>query len=104
MVEKEYIAAGEELGTPTPSPGTSCRGDKMQPQPPVRPDPPKRRRDVERPLADDEIVVETYVMKKDVRGTSKDPRAYPGREQWRMTVELVAERGRFVVQGRAGAV
>jgi hypothetical protein len=49
-------------------------------------------------LADDEIVVETYVMKKAVRGTSKDPRAYPGQEQWRVTVELVAESGRFVVR------
>jgi hypothetical protein len=49
-------------------------------------------------LAPDEIVVDTYVMKKDVRGTSKDPRAYPGLEQWRINVRMV-EGGRGFTVG-----
>jgi len=35
----------------------------------------------------DEIEVDGYVMKKDVRGTSKDPRASK-EEQWRITVQI----------------
>ena len=36
-------------------------------------------------------------MKKDARGTSKDPRAYPGREQWRITVRVIGDGGGFLV-------
>ena len=39
-------------------------------------------------------------MKKNVRGTSKDPRARPGLEQWRITVQLVAGGGSFMVQAK----
>ena len=39
-------------------------------------------------------------MKKNVRGTSKDPRAQPGHEQWRMTVQMVAGGRSFMVQAR----
>jgi hypothetical protein len=39
-------------------------------------------------------------MKKDVRGTSKDPRANPGVEQWRMTVQMVAGGRSFMVQAQ----
>jgi len=99
VVEKEYIAAGEELGTPTPSPVTSvAEQDATASSSPSGS--PETEEDVEKPLAEDEIVVETYVMKKDVRGTSKDPRAFPGLEQWRVTVELVADSGRFVVRAK----
>jgi hypothetical protein len=51
-----------------------------------------------KPLAEDEIAVGNYVMKKNVRGTSKDPRAHPGLEQWRITVQLVAGGRSFMVQ------
>lgn len=41
-----------------------------------------------RPLADDEITVDGYVMKPELRGTSKDPRALSN-EQWLVKVRLV---------------
>ena len=45
--------------------------------------------DVEiRPMADDEIDVEGYVMKPEVRGTSRDPRALP-HEQWIVNVRML---------------
>jgi hypothetical protein len=46
----------------------------------------------------DEIVVDTYVMKKEVRGTSKDSRAYPGLEQWRIKVRMVGDGRGFTVR------
>lgn len=45
-----------------------------------------------RPMADDEIDVDGYVMKRDVRGTSKDPRALTS-EQWLVKVRMT-ENGR----------
>jgi hypothetical protein len=47
-------------------------------------------------LAPDEIVVDTYVMKKKVRGTSKDPRA-SSLEQWLVKVEMIQDRRRFTI-------
>jgi hypothetical protein len=41
-----------------------------------------------RELAEDEIVVDTYVMKKDARGTSRDPRATSD-EQWIVQVQMI---------------
>lgn len=49
-----------------------------------------------RELAEDEVVVDTYVMKKVDRGTSRDPRAWDT-EQWRVTVQLVDGGRRFNV-------
>ena len=49
----------------------------------------------------DEIVVDTFVMKKKVRGTSKDPRAYPGLEQWRVKVRIVRGRRNYCARDRA---
>jgi hypothetical protein len=40
-----------------------------------------------RPMADDEIAVDGYVMKPDARGTSRDPRAL-GHEQWLVKVRM----------------
>jgi hypothetical protein len=51
-------------------------------------------------LAEDEVVVDGYVMKKDVQGTSKDPRAYPGLEQWRISVELVEGGRSFMLRAK----
>ena len=48
------------------------------------------------PLAADEIVVDQYVMKKDARGTSRDPRAQR-EEQWLVDVELTDGGRRFKV-------
>ena len=40
-----------------------------------------------RPMADDEIAVDGYVMKPEVRGTSHDPRALKD-EQWLVKVRI----------------
>jgi hypothetical protein len=41
-----------------------------------------------RPMGDDEIAVDGYVMKPEVRGTSRDPRALKD-EQWLVKVRLL---------------
>ena len=41
-----------------------------------------------RPLADDEITVDGYVMKPEARGTSRDPRAFKA-EQWIVKVRIL---------------
>jgi hypothetical protein len=53
--------------------------------------------DVEiRPMADDEIAVEGYVMKPEVRGTSRDPRALKD-EQWLVKVRMLDDGRTFQV-------
>jgi len=47
-------------------------------------------------LAPDEIAVDTYVMKKNVRGTGKDPRA-SAQEKWLIKVEMIKDLRRFTV-------
>jgi hypothetical protein len=49
-----------------------------------------------RELAEDEIVVDTYGMKKDVRGTSRVPRAMRD-EQWIVGAKIIADLRRFNV-------
>ena len=76
VVEKEHIEVAEIQ--PSPSPGSS----------PVNEEPSYRE------MAPDEIDVDGIVMKKDVRGTSKDPRA--GKEEkWLIKVEMVEAGRRF---------
>ncbi len=41
-----------------------------------------------RPIGDNEITVDGYVMKPEVRGTSRDPRALKD-EQWRVKVRMI---------------
>ena len=41
-----------------------------------------------RPIADDEITVDGYVMKPETRGTSRDPRALKD-EQWLVEVRML---------------
>lgn len=100
VAEKEYIAAGEERETPTavtssPEPNASALNPATSPSESV-----DREDYAAKPLAEDEIMVESYVMKKAVRGTSKDPRAYPGLEQWRITIRMVAGGRHFMVQAK----
>jgi hypothetical protein len=71
VVTKEHIDA-REPNTSSPSPSDS---------------PVKEESEI-REMAPDEIDADGFVMKKDVRGTSKDPRAST-EEQWRVTVEIV---------------
>jgi len=93
VMEKEHIAPGE---TPTPGPSASpVEPSAARVNPTASPHESADSEEYKsKPLAEDEIVVETYVMKKDVRGTSKDPRAYPGLEQWRINVQMI-EGGRW---------
>jgi hypothetical protein len=92
--EKEYIAAGEVPPTPT-----ATVASEAAVQPGATPqESPAEATYVEKELAPDEIAVDSYVMKKDVRGTSKDPRAQPGREQWRIRVRMVEGGRSFRVQ------
>jgi hypothetical protein len=76
VVAKEHIDVAEIK--PSPSPGSS----------PINEEP------VIREMAADEIEVDGVVMKKEVRGTSKDPRAR-SEEKWLLKVEMVEGSQRF---------
>lgn len=49
-----------------------------------------------RPMADDEIAVDGYVMKPEMRGTGRDPRALKG-EQWLVKVRMLDDGRRIQV-------
>jgi hypothetical protein len=54
-----------------------------------------------RPIGDDEITVDGYVMKPEVRGTSHDPRALKD-EQWRVKVRMNYDGRMFNIQAEQG--
>ncbi len=54
-----------------------------------------------RPMADDEIAVDGYVMKPEVRGTSRDPRAL-SHEQWIVKVRILDNSRTFQVPADQG--
>lgn len=54
-----------------------------------------------RPMADDEIAVDGYVMKPEARGTSRDPRALK-HEQWIVKVRMLDNRRTFQVPADQG--
>ena len=88
VLEKEHIDAADPYPSVTPSPTVA---DQAAATPtPAEPE------YTERELAADEIVVDTFVMKKEVRGTKKDPRATTI-EQWRVAVQMVEGGRKFVV-------
>lgn len=91
VLDKEHIAAREI--PPSPSPGQSAS--------PSAPTPETNEvayEEVElRELAEDEVDTDGYVMKKAVRGTSKDPRAQD-QEQWIVNVQMIADLRRIKVQ------
>jgi hypothetical protein len=86
VVEKEHINAAEIK--PSPSPGSSAANENRETKSPASEEP------VIREMAPDEIDVDGIVMKKDVRGTSKDPRA-GSEEKWLVKVEMVQVSRRF---------
>jgi hypothetical protein len=92
VLEKEHIAAREITATPkaerTASP-SELTGSSNSSAP--------NEEEKPRGLGRDEIVVDTYVMKKDVRGTSRDPRAM-GDEQWIVKVQMIDDLRQFSVQ------
>ena len=88
VLEKEHIAAAEPTPTPAPAAEQSASPNGSTPSPSESP-----AKEVEyetRELAEDEIEVDTYVMKKDVRGTSRDPRATRD-EQWIVNVQMIED-------------
>lgn len=92
VLEKEHIAVREIVSTPTaqqsasPSEPTPFPGELAS-----------QEEEKPRELAEDEIVVDTYVMKKDARGTSRDPRATSD-EQWIVRVQMIAGLRQIKVQ------
>jgi hypothetical protein len=84
VTAKEHIDVAEVKPSPTPMP--SRDETKVQPTPSA-----DGEEVVLKEMAPDEIDVDGFVMKKEVRGTSKDPRA--GRdEQWRITIGILEAR------------
>lgn len=82
VLEKEHIAVREI--TPTPAPDQTATPGEVTASSPE----PTPRVEEAPELAEDEIVVDTYVMKKDARGTSRDPRATSD-EQWIVRVQMI---------------
>lgn len=78
VVEKEHIDVAAIK--PSPSPGSSPASEEV----------------VTREMAADEIDVDGIVMKKEVRGTSRDPRAGID-EKWLVKVEMVQNGRRFSI-------
>jgi len=70
VLTKEHIAAALPVGQ-TPTSQSALRADEQP-----------------RPVADDEITVDGYVMKPSVRGTGRDPRAL-SHEQWIVKVRIL---------------
>ena len=95
VLEKEHIAAAEPTPTPAPTAEQSASPNGSTPSPSESP-----AKEVEyefRELAEDEIEVGNYVMKKDVRGTSRDPRARSD-PQWIVRVQMVDDLQRINIQ------
>ncbi len=90
VLEKEHIDAADPYPSVTPSPTASNETGSTESRP------AETAQYIERELAADEVVVDTFVMKKEVRGTKKDPRA-SSTEQWRVTVQMVNGGRQFVV-------
>ena len=96
VLEKEHIDAADPSPTPPPTPVTTLNENPARPELSTSPSASASDEPVQTELAPDEIVVDTYVMKKNVRGTKKDPRATT-QEQWLMKVEAVQDGKRFTI-------
>jgi hypothetical protein len=70
------VLAKEHIDAALPTPKTSNTQSEPSPDAQLR------------PMADDEIAVDGYVMKPETRGTSRDPRALK-HEQWIVKVRMV---------------
>ena len=76
VLAKEHIAAAVlSTATPAPETGVSPVGNNTSDE-------------QLQPIKDDEITVDGYVMKPEVRGTSRDPRALK-EEQWLAKVRMI---------------
>jgi len=93
VLEKEHIAAAEVTPTPTPTAERFASPSGATPSPNEVVVEEQELRE----LGEDEISVDSYVMKKDVRGTSRDPRARSD-EQWIVRVQMVDDLRRINIQ------
>ena len=78
VISKEHIAAAPPM-TETPNAQSAASPNEEL-----------------RPMADDEIAVDGYVMKPEARGTSHDPRALKA-EQWLVKVRMISDARTFNV-------
>ena len=85
VLAKEHIAAAPPISETSPA-GS-----------PASPNEISTTSEQLRPIGDDEITVDGYVMKPEVRGTSHDPRALKD-EQWRVKVRMIYDGRTFNVQ------
>ena len=92
VIEKEHIAA-KEITSASPAPETSSSSSPT----PGQDEAVVYAEATPREMAEDEIDVDGIVMKKDVRGTSRDPRAMT-EEQWIVRVQMVSDLKRIKVQ------
>jgi hypothetical protein len=96
VLDKEHIDAAEPIPTPTPGAEQSASPNGSSPIPSESPS----EEVVYREMAEDEIDVDGFVMKKDVRGTSRDPRARPD-ERWIVNVQMIEDGRRIKLQNKA---
>lgn len=87
VLETEHIAAQEIVDTPAPVESATPAAESADAD----------ADGTARPLAADEIVVDSYVMKADARGTGRDPRATKD-EQWRVKVKTINDGRTFTAQ------
>ena len=92
VLEKEHIAAAD----PSPTPTAKETGPAANPAGSPTPSAELSHEPIQTELAPDEIAVGSYVMRKELRGTSRDPRAI-AEEQWLIKVEMGDDRSRFTI-------
>lgn len=91
VLEEEHIAAREASSTPN----VEQAGSSIVPTASLN-ESIANEEEKPRELGKDEIVVDTYVMNKDVRGSSRDPRAMSD-EQWIVKVKMINDLRQFNV-------
>ena len=89
VLAKEHIAAAPPISEASPA-GSAASPNEISPT-----------SEKLRPIGDDEITVDGYVMKPEVRGTSRDPRALKN-EQWRVKVRTIYDGRTFNIQAEQG--
>lgn len=89
VLAKEHIAAAPPISETSPArPAASPNETSISAEQP-------------RPIGDDEITVDGYVMKSEVGGTGRDPRALKD-EQWLVKVRMIHDGRTFNIQAEQG--
>ena len=89
VLAKEHIAAAPPISETSPAGSPASQNEISTTSEQLR------------PIGDDEITVDGYVMKPEVRGTSHDPRALKD-EQWLVKVRMIYDGRTFNVQADQG--